>query len=323
MTNQLMLSNVADNLYWMARYLERAEHTSRLLIVNLNISLDMLPANAQQQWARLFKALNVPVPEGEIDDLTAIEILTFDRENSNSILSCIMSARENARQVRAQISSEMWEHLNEMFLNIKSTSLEKIWNAGPFTFLREIRNGSHLFEGITDSTMNHGEGWHFIQVGRFIERANGIANLLAVHSEVLEDQNADLDNEEYLELLAVLKSCTAFEAYCKIYTATFKRERITELLLLNPEFPHSIRFSIDCVQSALDNIAEATDKRKTIRTNRLVGRLKAELSFDMIDDVISYDLGNYLNGIRQKCAEIHSSVNETYIAYPVQSALVF
>ncbi|MEQ8672519.1 MAG: alpha-E domain-containing protein [Aggregatilineales bacterium] len=323
MTNQLMLSNVADNLYWMSRYLERAEHTARLLIVNLNISLDMLPANAQLQWARLFKALNVPVPEGDIDDFAAMEILTFDRENSNSILSCIMSARENARQVRAQISSEMWEHLNEMFLNIKSTSLEKIWNAGPFTFLREIRNGSHMFEGITDSTMNHGEGWHFIQVGRFIERANGIANLLAVHSDVLEDQNADLDNEQYLELLAVLKSCTAFEAYCKIYTAAFKRERITELLLLNPEFPHSIRFAIDCVQSALDNIAEATDKRKTIRTNRLVGRLKAELSFDMIDDVISYDLGNYLNGIRQKCAEIHSSVNETYIAYPVQSALVF
>jgi uncharacterized alpha-E superfamily protein len=275
------------------------------------------------QWKRLFKSLNVPVPEGEINDYSATEILTFDRENDNSILSCIMSARENARQVRSQISSEMWEHLNEMYLKVKSTSLEKIWNAGPFTFLRDVRNGSHMFEGITDSTMNHGEGWQFIQVGRFIERANSIANLLAVHSDVLEDHNAEMDNEEYLEMLAVLKSCTAFEAYCKIYTATFKRDRITELLLLNDEFPHSIRFAVDCVQSALDNIAEATDKRKTIRTNRLVGRLKAELSFDMIDDIISQDLGTYLQEIKRKCAEIHSSVNETYIAYPVQSALVF
>jgi len=318
---EAMLSRVADNLYWMSRYLERAEHTARLLAVNLNTMLDYSPTRAERSWVRLLESLHVPHENVGNDPLAITQLLTFEHANLNSIVTCIASARENARHVREQISSEMWEQLNLLYLDVRNTNIETIWREEPYNFLRMVRDGAYLFQGITDSTMSHGEGWHFIQVGRCIERANMTATLLDVHSAFLDTRNQDQLGDDYLELVSILKFCTAFEAYCKIYTADPQPARITEFLLLNEHFPHSICFAIDQLQVALNAIAASTEKHKVLRTNRLVGRLRAALGFDQVDEIMARSLRDYLADIQRQCAQIHVAIHQTYIAYPIESAL--
>lgn len=324
--NDAMLSRVADNLYWMSRYLERAEHTSRLLAVHLNMALDQSPAQADERWQRLLSSLYVPAPKDtRITDYSVTQLLTFDPENDNSIMNCIATARENARHVREQVSSEMWEQLNRLYLRMRSANIDAIWDEEPDMFLSSVREGVHLFDGVTDSTMNHGEGWYFIQAGRYIERVYAIARLLDIHSPLLSPprngRSSHNDRDNYLDWVGILKCCTAFEAYCKIHTAYLTPNAITEFLLLNTEFPHSIGFAVDRLQVALDAIADKTDKRKGIRANRLVGRLSAALSYDPIDEIMASDLHHYLREIQNQCGQIHTAIQQTYITYQIDSAL--
>src|SRR6266576_3879346 len=177
-----MLSRVAESLYWMSRYLERAEHTARLVELNLNLMLDQSQAPGDRRWQRLLTALMVTLPpDAKADAYNVAQTLTFDLSNRSSIVAYMTAARENARQVREQISSEMWEELNQLFLQIKRAGIENTWQAQPHHFFRSVKDGAHLFQGITDSTLSHSEGWHFIQAGRFLERAGATAALLDAH----------------------------------------------------------------------------------------------------------------------------------------------
>lgn len=318
-----MLSRVADNLYWMSRYLERAEHTARVLDVNLNLMLEQSPDPDGRRWERLLKSLRVASPAGTVSAAYSItQTLTFDPENDASIVACITAARENARQVREQISSEMWEQLNELFLHIKRVKLDDIWHAEPHEFFQAVKEGAHLFQGITDSTMNHGEGWHFIQVGRFIERACVTAMLLDVHFNAFADSpTREIRAGDYMEWVGFLKSCTAFEAYCKVYSADLKPDLIAEFLLLNAEFPRSVRFAAEMMHTGLNAIAETTRTSKSGRANRLTGRFRAALGFGQIDEIIDSGLHAYLEDVQHQCAQIHTAINQIYIAYAIESAL--
>ncbi len=313
-----MLSRVADSLYWLSRYLERAEHTARLLDVNLNLMLDQSAGASQQRLRRMLLALHYPW-QAEIDIYQITEALTFDADDQNSIVACINSARENARPVREQISSEMWEQLNQLYLNIKGANIRTIWNAQPWEFFRSIKEGSQLFQGLTDSTMNHGEGWHFLEVGRFLERAYEVTNWLDAHFASFQQRTGSA--EEYLDWLGLLRSCTAFESYCKVYTADLRPQWVAEFLLLNPEFPHSVRFSVDMVQSALAIIAEATDTPKSGRVNRLSGRLKATLSFGQIDEIMTGGLHPYFEDLKRQFTQLHTAIYQTFVTYPIDAAL--
>ena len=318
-----MLSRVADNLYWMSRYLERAEHTARLLDLELNMMLDQSPESSGEWWRRLLQVLEVKPPSAGISDSTAItELLSFDLHNPSSIMSAIAAARDNARNVRQQISSEMWEQVNRLFLQVKRTGDQGILSTQPWEFFRAVKEGEHLLQGITDSTMNHGEGWHFIQLGRFLERAGATAVLLDVHfGRLAETMEQSAEPADYLEWVRLLKSCTAFEAYCDVYTAELRPHRIAEFLLLNPEFPHSVRFSVEIVQTALRAIGKLTATRNTALLGRLAGRLGAALSFSQIDEIRAGGLHGYLESVRRQCAQIHAAIHQTYFAYPVEAAL--
>lgn len=318
-----MLSRVADHLYWMSRYLERAEHTARLIGLHLDLMLDQTPEAAASRRERLAASLSTSLPPASLqDDYTMTEALTFSLANKSSIVACIAAARENAQNVREQISSEMWEQINRLYLSIKQNSLDKIWQAGPHRFFRTVKDAAHLFQGLTDSTMNQGEGWHFIQMGRFIERAASIAALLDVHYGAFRSSPQSISAPDgYLEWIGLLRSCTAFESYCKVYTADFQPKAIAEFLLLNREFPHSVYFAIDKLQNALHGVAEITEMRKTGRVYRLVGRLRASFDFDQIDDIMAADLHTYLQDIQAQCGQIHEAIYQTYIAYPIEAAL--
>jgi len=318
-----MLSRVAESLYWMSRYLERAEHTARLLDLNLNLMLDQAPDPDGLRWPRLLESLMVVLPpRSKTDAYSVAQVLTFDAKNKASIIGCMNSARENARQVREQISSEMWEELNQLYLKIKRAGAGKKWQASPHLFFRGVKEGAHLFQGITDSTLSHSEGWYFIQAGRFIERASATAALLEAHvGELYEPADSETERSDYLDMVGLLKSCTAFEAYCKVYTADLSPERIAEFLLLNSEFPRSVRFAAEMIQTALNAIAELAETRKNGRANRLAGRLRAALSFSQIDEIMGGGLRPYLYDIQRQCAQIHTAIYQQYVSYPIEAAL--
>lgn len=317
-----MLSRVADNLYWMSRYLERAEHTARLLGVGLTQSLDLSPEAAGARWARLLAALHTPPPAAGADAYAITEALTFEAGNASAIVACIALARENARQVREQISSEMWEQLNRLYLRVRASSAAQIWQGEPIEFYQAVKEGAHLFQGITDGTMSHGEGWYFIQVGRYLERAGATALLLDTHFQpylaAAPDDPAPL---EFNDWVALLKSCTAFEAYCKVYTADVQPNEVAEFLLLDADLPRSVRFGADRIQRGLQAIALATGSRWAGRAERLSGRLRAQLDFGQVDEIIADDMHAYLDGIRRQCAGIHAAIYQAYVTYSVESAL--
>ncbi len=313
-----MLSRVADNLYWMSRYLERAEHTARLLDVNLSQRLDQMPELAQHRWQRLDTALAVPF-DGTPDALSAAERLTLDTEFPGSIVSSIAGARENVRQVREQVSSEMWEQLNRLYHEVRQATMEEVWAEPHMFYHRGVKEGIHLFQGITDATLSHGEGWQWIRLGRFIERAAATANLLDGYFQQGDEPHV-YTNLSYLEWVGLLKSCTSFEAYCNVYTADVRPERIAEFLLLNRTLPRSVRFAAARVQESVEAIEGLTSSGRATRARRLAGRLLAMLDYGDITEIMQGDLHRYLLDIQEQCHQINDAIYQSYISYPVDNA---
>jgi uncharacterized alpha-E superfamily protein len=313
----MMLSRVADNLYWLARYLERAEHTLRLLKVGLDMQLDLQSPDATGAWERIAFSLHLP-PQNGADEFELVRSLVLDGDNPASILANIRNARENARQVREQISTEMWEQLNRLFLGLPEVDLAAQWDENIFEFFQQQLRELHTFEGITNSTLNHGAGWHFMRIGQLIERAVNTVNLLDFYAG---SWTASRSPEQYLNWVMLLRDCTAFEAYCKVYSADLHFPQIVDFLLLNAEFPHAVNYAVIETQAALDHIAERTATPRSGRLYRLIGRLTADLRFAAVDEILADDLHLYLTNVRQTCEKIHAAVYDNYIGYPIEAKL--
>ena len=307
-----MLSRVADSLYWMSRYFERADHCARIIEANYNLLLNPSKLSTEQRWNRVTSSIGLR--DSGLDAQSAMNQLTADPKMPASIVSCIASARENASQVREQISSEMWERLNRLYHEVSETSARVSSGFEPLRMVTSVREGSYRFHGVTDATMNHGEGWHFIQMGKFIERASALSVLLDAHFSYA-------DNADDLEWVGLLSSCGAFEAYCRVYTADLKPARVAEFLLLNPEFPYSVRYAVEKMEHALHVIAEISPGRRTTDLERIVGRLRSSLAYVQIEDIMAGGLRKYLEGIIAQCVSFHAAIHEVYIDYPIETAL--
>ena len=322
-----MLSRVADSLYWMSRYLERAEHTARVVNVHMNLELEQPAESSFGRWARVLQTLGMDRDEAQRLDPRALHhLICLDPGNRASIVSCVRAARDNARQVREQISSEMWEQLNRLYHEVELAGRGDPAAGDPGEFLAAVKQGAHLFQGLTDSTMTHGEGWQFIQLGRFLDRAANTATLVDVHfrhfaGEAAMRPGAGHDAADYMEWIGVLRCATAFEAYCKVYTATIHPDRVAEFLVLNETFPHSIRFSADMVLAAMGAISQASPSRRGAKVHRVAGRWRAGLSFGHIDEILSSGLHATLAELRKQCAEIHAGIYKAFVSYAIESAL--
>lgn len=309
-----MLSRVADSLYWMSRYFERAEHCARVLDANYNLMLDPSRPSTEQRWHKITSSLGLnPDAEGT-DPQTTVARLTSEVGNRSSIVCCLSSARENASQVREQISSEMWERLNQLYHEVSHSSSRSENHSEPLRLVAAVREGSYKFHGVTDATMNHGEGWHFIQLGKYMERACALSILLDAHF-------SSAGQEDDLDWVGLLASCGAFEAYCKVYTADLKPDRVAEFLLLNAEFPYSIRYSADRMRTALDAITESSSVQKAARIERIIGGLRASLAYVQIEEIMGKDIHRYLNGVLEQCKNLHAALHQVYIDYPIEAAL--
>ncbi len=315
-----MLSRVADSLYWMSRYLERAEHTVRMLDVHSSMTLERSGTSEDARRRRLLLALGSAADNAaalsDRDSHDLLAQLAHDGGNGASVRSCIAAARENARQVREEISSEQWLQLNRLYHLVTRDAFP---DAPPEEFLPEILDGLHLFQGVTDTTMSHGEGWLFIQIGRSIERASSIAALLAVYELGLATGPAG--SHQFLEWVGLLRCCTAFEAYCNVYTADLTESQILEFLLLNKDFPHAVRYSVDRLREALLALEQESGRLAPQELVRVAGRLQAALRFVEITDVLQGGVGDYLQMVMRECRTVHTLLYRDYIHYSVQTAL--
>lgn len=308
-----MLSRVADSLYWMSRYFERADHSARVLDANYNLMLNPSKVSTEQRWQRITSTLGLGAEASQLDPLTAMNKLVSDAECRSSIVSCITTARDNASQVREQISSEMWERLNQLYHAATQSVSSSAHRAEPQQLITLIREGSYNFHGVTHATMNHGEAWQFMRLGRYIERAGALPVLL----DAVFFASSGADDLDWVGLLA---SCSAFEAYCKVYTADLKPERVAEFLLLNPEFPYTVRFSVEEMEKALGAIARASSTRKGAGIENIIGRLRSSLAYAQIDHIMSKDFQRFLRSIIEQCQSLHAALHEVYINYPIESA---
>ena len=319
----IMLSRVADSLYWMSRYLERAENTVRQLDVTMSLMLDPGGASAETRWSRLLSSLGGPaglVWTGDVESMA--HALIFDNVNPASVTFCVNGARENARQVREEISTEQWQRLNRLFHQIRSPQAQAQFRAGMNDFLASIVDGIHLFKGVSDTTMIHGQGWQFIRLGRYLERAYATATMLEVYQpDLFCAPEREHSGYQYLEQVGILRGCTAFEAYCQVYTAEISADRILEFLLLNRDFPHAIRYTVDCIRAAVEAIQRSGARRPPEDLAAGIGRLHAMLEFTSISEILAANPGAFLHSIRQQCIRIHELVYRYYVHYSIQSAL--
>lgn len=318
-----MLSRVADSLYWMSRYLERAENTARQLDVTLNLMLDASGESNELRWRHLLDSLGKPTGfdwDGAMDSMA--RSLFFDGVKPGSITYCVNSARENARQVRDEISTEQWQRLNRLYHQLHAPAAQSQFEANPSDMLSSVVDGVHLFQGVGHSTMIHGQGWQFIRLGRSLERAYATATLLEVYGPLLERAHQlDHSGYQYLELVGLLRCCTAFEAYCQVYTADIVPDRILEFLLLNRDFPHAIRYSVDTMRSAIESIQRNGGRRMPEELSAGIGKLHAMLEYTTIGEILSSDTTSFLHMIRQQCLRIHEHIYRNYVHYSIQSAL--
>ncbi|HEY0107653.1 MAG TPA: alpha-E domain-containing protein [Rhizomicrobium sp.] len=313
-----MLSRVADSLYWMARYIERGEHTARLVAVKLESMVEQSREDADAAWHRVVEALSGEEFAPKAHDAYVItQGLAFNRVNPSALVSSLRFARDDARQVREQLSTEVWEHLNKLYLRLQPVTTEAVWGHHPARVFREALEDFHTLEGVIYSTLSHNEGWYFIQLGRHLERAQLVSRLLDLHFRSLPGITAP----KYFDWLVLLKFCTAFEPYCKAFTAQIRPERIAEFLVFNEEFPHSVRFSIDRVCDSLSRVAASAPPARRAAVERLAGRLKATVDFGQIDELMAGGIVPFLADITRQCEHIHESVQLAYISYGAETVL--
>lgn len=314
-----MLSRTADHLYWMSRYTERAENTARMLNVNYETSL--LPqsaAVAQVGWQGLL-SISELLPSyqalyGEVTAQGVMEFMVSDEDNPSSIISCLRAARENARAVRGTLTTEVWETQNQTWLSVNRMLKSREFERDPAQFFEWVKFRSHLSRGVTVGTMLMDESLHFMRLGTFLERADNTARLVDVKFHAVQSDffgNGTQKDQEYdfYHWSAILRSVSGFEIYRKVYRDVIKPERVAELLILRPDMPRSLHASMNEVVSNL-RLVSSDDDSETLRH---AGKLRAELQFGRIDEIMATGLHAYLTQFLDRVNNIGSRISRDFL----------
>lgn len=314
-----MLSRTADHLFWMNRYTERAENTARLLDVNYQTSL--LPqseAVALSGWQGLLSIselmFSYQEKHGEINARKVMDFMVKDESNPSSILSCLTAARENARAVRGALTTEVWETLNQTWLEVKRKVKDREFEDDPAQFFDWVKFRSHLSRGVTVGTMLMDEALHFMRLGTFLERADNTARLVDVKFHAVESDfygTANVKDQEYdfYHWSAILRSVSGFEVYRKVYRDVIKPERVAELLILRPDMPRSLHSSLNEVVSNLKMVAND----QSTETQRRAGKLRAELEYGRIDEILATGLHAYLTQFLDRVNDLGAHISRDFL----------
>ncbi len=319
-----MLSRVADSIYWMNRYVERAENIARFLDVTQAMALDM-PPTSMPPWGALVSASGdqeyFDQKYGEATRENVVQFLTFDAEYAGSIISSVTAARENARSVREVISSEMWEQLNQFYISVRDAA-----SAGPLesttNFFQYVKNASHLFVGISVTTFSQGEPWHFARLGRVLERADKTSRILDVKYFVLlpnvEDVGTPIDD---LQWSAVLRSVSGFEMYRKRHHGITPK-RVVGFLVLDRLFPRAIMHCVNVADRSLHAISGSPEGTFWNVAEKQLGQLRSELAYMTVDEIINTGLHEFLDSLQVKLNRVGEGIFQSFVAIaPDESSL--
>ena len=316
-----MLSRTADHLFWMSRYTERAENTARMLDVNYQTSL--LPqsnAVAKAGWQGLLSiselkpAYEVKYPGHSINPTDVMDFMVRDEQNPSSIISCLQNARENARAVRGSLTTEVWETQNQTYLEVLRMLKNGDFKREPAQFFEWVKFRSHLSRGVTLGTMLQDEAFHFLRLGTFLERADNTARLVDVKFHAVETDfmgaTQEKDQEyDFYHWSAILRSVSGFEVYRKVYRDVIRPERVAELLILRPDMPRSL---VCCLNEVMSNLAMVSSDPAS-ETRRRAGKLRADLQYARIDEILATGLHAFLTQFLDRVNEIGSHISREFL----------
>ena len=316
-----MLSRVADSIYWMSRYVERAENLARFVDVTLNLILDQ-PQQPRSQWEPLVYTTgdNEYFKEhyGEVHASNVINFLVFDTSYSGSIISCLNAARENARTVREAISSEAWEQINHFFHMVRDAAQGVASTQTEPEFFDAIREQSQLFNGILDATLSHASGWHFANLGRLLERADKTSRILDVkYYTLLPDPNDVGTTLDDLQWSSVLRSVSGFETYRKQFQI-ITVPRVVEFLVLDRHFPRAVQFCVNHADESLHAISGSQLNTYRNVAEQKLGRLKSELAYSDVESIVSRGLHEFIDYLQVNLNDVATSIGDTFFSRPVE-----
>jgi uncharacterized alpha-E superfamily protein len=313
----MMLSRVADSMLWMSRYIERAENIARFIDVNVFLSLDLGP-ELGEQWAPLVAITGDETmfteryPSATRENVT--RFLTFDEQYPNSIASCVAAARENARIIRENISTAMWEELNKFFLLVQEQSKACANAPVPAEFYTEVRKLAQLFVGVTDGTLSHGEGWHFARMGRLLERADKTSRILDVRYFLLLPKTSDVGTPlDIVQWSALLRSTSALDMY-RAKHGRLAPKKIAEFLLLDADFPRAVRHCLDVSERSLRAITGTPAGTFRNNAEKTLGKLHADLDYMDVEDVFKEGLHEFIDRLQTRVNEVGDAIRSSLLS---------
>jgi uncharacterized alpha-E superfamily protein len=316
-----MLAREADAVYWMSRYVERAEHVARILLVNSHMLADvgeLAPRMLEQQWQAVltvFRMANLPTGSGELAIRVAAH-MAFDAENPNSIVNCITRARENARGIRESISAEMWEQLNTLYWYVRSDEARARLDDTPDDFFRRLMSDSMLFQGLTDQTMPHDQRWHFMQLGKYFERIDVTCRVIETRYDLLRSVENVLETPLRNVLwMGVLRACCSIENYRRHHPGELDPLRVASFLVLQRDFPRTIRYCVDRAEDSIAAIRADVRPAGIDPAERVLGRLQAQLEFAEPTEILSHGLSAYLHNIQSHIVQAAIEIQRSYFLH--------
>ena len=312
-----MLSRVASSIYWISRYVERAENLARFIDVTFNFILDS-PQNVREQWQPLISTTAddeiFAERYGSASRENAIRFLAFDSQYPNSILSCLSIARENARSIREAISTEMWEQLNSFYHNVVAATRHPGILDSPQDFCQEVRSASQQFKGVTDATMSHGEGWHFARLGRMLERADKTSRILDVKYYMLLPTIGEVGTPtDDLQWSAVLRSVSGFEMFRKRH-GIITPKKIVGFLVLDRLFPRAIMHCIDSANQSLHAIVGSPEDTFWNPAEKELGQLRSALAYSDTKEILRHGLHEFLDSLQTQINQVGAAIFQTFFA---------
>jgi uncharacterized alpha-E superfamily protein len=312
-----MLSRTADHLFWLARYMERAENTARMLDVNYQTSLMPQSADAAEAGWRGLLSISELTDDymnryGSISARKVMDYMVADEANPSSILRCLMAARENARAVRGTLTTEVWETQNQTWLEFKRMIDQRTHQRDPGSTFEWVKFRSHLSRGVTVGTMLQDESFHFLRIGSFLERADNTARMLDVKFHGMDSEffGSGADQEyDFYHWSAILRSVSGFEVYRKAYRNVIRPEKVAELLILRPDMPRSLAA---CVNEVVSNLREVANEQSK-ETVRKAGRLQADLRFGQIDEILATGLHAFLTQFLERVNGLGMGISQDFL----------
>jgi uncharacterized alpha-E superfamily protein len=313
-----MLARLAENLFWAGRYIERAEDIALLLDVTYHGLLESPPAEASAAWQDLLDVLQVgpafAASGRTLDDTGVSELLVLEESLPVSIISCVASTRENARSVRELVSTELWETINGFYLELHERDLRSDLARNPHELYGMVKLRCQTIYGVASETMPRDDGWRFMMLGRMLERAEMTCRLLNVrYAQLTASEHAG-----FHDWVGVLKSASAFEAYRKSYKARMDPSQVVEFLLFREDFPRSVLF---CLRAAESGLAKLGPLGETTRPQRLIGRIRAELEFRDIDELMAEGLHDVLDRVQDQVWDVADAVADQFFRHELRSDL--